>query len=554
MIHKTFLLNEGSIEEQEKILKFFFLIDPDQIIMELNAIPIPQNVTDICAIDNLFHTVFEKIYTSSALYNPVQLPHSFFFGEPGCLGKTNDEKDFKSKHLDTLKNFCVFLKLSFRNYCITQGFFYNLTKKNSNSYIPLSAPYEQFLNSGYFANPEYTKDVRGTLGHEDNRYQFYNSRYWSLKTLGNDSFLWKMLIDCSLGLNSSIPLKGERFNFKVPLIYKYWIYFIFIENKIRSLSRNITKNSSRISNTYKGIFEIFQSEEEKLDLYVDKFIFRTLGEYYFGFSSIAYINWLLNKIHRLSENKDTADKDSYLIGYRGQILESILSQLSLCPLPYSRHFFLKYALEALRNNKVVECGYLSHSSNIVMSRLPSEKTIITKEELSARGLELTMKFFHTLNNITLPVLSCLWRIILEKFIDNNDQLLDFYRIYINAHYNILTFDFTSLSLDDIEACCCNLSPIVPKNDLHYSFSFESLDSLIKNTDFYYFKSEKEFLKNISSGKLLSNILHDFLEFSCNKQQAISNLKYLWGNGPDQDITEYNTFRFNRAKNIFTLLS
>lgn len=551
MIHKTFLLNEDCLEEQEKILKYFYLIDPNQIAEDLKELPVPQNNNDTDAIDNLFHTVFEKIFNFSALYNKYINPYlsSTFFGEPGC-NKETEEKT--GQHIDTLRSLSVFLKLSLRNYCITQGFFYSLSIKNSDSSVPLSAPYDQFLNSGYFINPEYTKTPNSTLDFIANSYQFYNSRYKSLKKLGNNSFLSKMLMDCSLGLNSSIPAGDKRFSFKVPLIYKYWIYFIFMDNKIRNLSRNIEKNSTKISKYYKEIFEVFQSAEKGLSLPIDHFVFHTLGEYYFGFSSAAYINQLLNKVYRLSENKDITDTDSYLTEYRGSILENILSQLSLCPMPYSRHFFLKYAFEALRYNKVMQCQYLSHTPDIAVSRLPTENTIITKEELSAKGLSLIMKYFHTLNNITLPILSCLWKIVLKKLIDDNDLLLNLYKTYIETHYNILTVDFASLSFDDIKTCCCNQRPIVPENDLYFAFSLESLESLIKNSNFCYFESEKTFLQDVFSNNLLSGILHDFLESLYDK--PLVDTDYLWQGIQDNTKTEYDFFRFHRAKNIFTLLS
>lgn len=162
MIDRISLLNEENTDEQDKILKYFYLIDSDLIVKELKSTFSAKQLGDIncdSKIDTLFHTTFEKIFDFSSLYNQYIDPNkghaSAFFGEPGC-------KSMSMSHLtsysNTLSCFLTFLKLSLRNHCITQGFFYSLSQKKQ-SPKPLSAKYDQFLSSGYFDNPSYQKGM-----------------------------------------------------------------------------------------------------------------------------------------------------------------------------------------------------------------------------------------------------------------------------------------------------------------------------------------------------------------------------------------------------------
>lgn len=178
----------------------------------------------------------------------------------------------------------------------------------------------------------------------------------------------------------------------------------------------------------------------------------------------------------------------------------------LCPLTYSRQFFLEYALEALRYNDDVLCKYLKTPPSTIGSRSPME-TILTDNELTARGLVLITKYFNTLNNITLPVLSSLWQVVFHKLFKEKELpdniLLDYYRMYIDNHYSLLTADFTSLSLNQIRKSCSDKNFIIP-NDISSSLS---LDVLMKELS----TPQRLHASKINmTSETLNNILHDFL--------------------------------------------
>lgn len=133
MLGEFILLNEKDINKQDDILKYFYLIDSDQIIADLNSSFSNKKIdsSNDSLIDNLFHTTFEKIYEYSLLYNeyinPDNFTYSAFFGEPGLTsGSSGSNPELEEKcrsYRKTLECFQIFLKLFLRNHCITQGFF-----------------------------------------------------------------------------------------------------------------------------------------------------------------------------------------------------------------------------------------------------------------------------------------------------------------------------------------------------------------------------------------------------------------------------------------------
>lgn len=551
MIYRTTLLNHKDLDEQDKILKYFYLIDSEPIVKSLAEI-VSSTSSDINNASNLFHTAFDQIFEASALYNqftsPENITYSGFFGEPGC----NTAEPIVTEHSKNLRSLSVFLKLALRNYCITEGFFSALTKNtDDSSYVRLSAPYDGFLNSGYYANPKFDKNNYKTLDSDSKSYQFYNSKWHSLRKLGKDSLLWYVLTDCSEGNDGVLErehkkndinlIQYPRFDFKVPIVFKFPIYTYFTENKIYQLSRKLKSNSKNILKLYSDIKSNLKEKENTLNIDTDKFIYRTLSEHYFGFSYISYINDLLTKIY-----SSQTGQQNHLIKYKGDILENILTNLSQCPLTYSRQFFLSYALEALRYNNDVSCNYLRNPPSTTVYRSPLETTI-TDNELTARGLVLITKYFNTLNNITLPLLSSLWQVVFYKLFQKkelkNNILLDYYRLYIDNYYSLLTADFTSLPINKINAYCSKLD---------YSLS---LELLMKELNDNVTQGSKN-LSNRTSPDILNDIIHNFLLYPKNHPCPLSDTLDLFSYaspGEDYDL-QRNNFRYKRAKNTFDLFS
>lgn len=564
MTDNFFLLNEGDLKEQDKILKYFYLIDSDSIVKELKSkFSIKREYAESNSItEAFFHSVFENIFTSSSLYNDYLNPDHFlasaFFGEPGRKLSGNVQSDpIFLPHSNNLRCFVAFLKLSLRNYCITQGFFYSLyqsrfpkdgAKKETTR--PLSAKNDLFLKSGYFENPE--GENNGT--DEAQSAQFYNSKFKSYKNLGDSNFLERILKDCHCNIDSSTFDKSkEKLStvIEVPLVYKHWIYFIFHNDNIKNISRNLTKESQNVlQKHYKNLFTDLQNSETAFEQKCDKFIFHTLSEYYFGFSTINYADILLKQVQNPSEEYE------YLKWYRGEILDNILAQLSYCPMPYTRHLFLSYAFAALRYNEDVKCDYLSsHESEAL--RFITVGTASPIEISSIKGLALIPEYFNTLNNITLPILSSLWNIVLDKLTPNNDSLLDYYKSYIESHYELLTSNFSSFlecEIKEMKDCCFKNEPMNRINTNINSSSFlETLTEKLTNNKNTQSNVAEEFPFSLKPHKDLPKIIYSFFYSEPDSASALHVLSNLYHELGDEPFgKERNQFRKNRALDIFNL--
>lgn len=569
MDNKIKLLNEEDINEQDKILKYFYLIDSDQIVAELKELfTLKQmDLHGNSMVDTVFHTTFEKIYEYSSLYNqfinPENPTYSAFFGEPGFTSGepgSHPELDEKFKlTVENLKCFRIFLKLFFRNHCITQGFFYNLFQSDS-SFLSLTAKYDPFFQLGYFDKSSYNKNdykkdnskeyvpnKNNTKKCDDISAQTYNSKFRFFKNSEKSTFLKRVLEDCHCHIKLDSSYKSGKktlsTDIKVPIIYKHWIYFVFNESYVKNISRNISdERPNLLLNNYKKLFTEFKNKEQKFSQKCDQFIFHTLGENCFGFSTINYINILLNQIH------NSAPEYDYLKRYDGKILENILKQLSHCPMSYTRHLFLSYAFEALRYNEDVKCNYLQHPWNTI-SFSPTKITY-TEQTLSAKGLSLITEFFNTINNISLPVLSSLWVIVLNKLIEDKDLLMKYYKSYIESHYELLTADFTPLLKDEMSGMneCCSKKGIAKCiTDISMQFS---LEQLMKQPCCAEGALQEKNIFSLPLDKYLADILYGFMKPDDNSQlQALSNVYQQVSTGDAYELQRKN-FQEDRARTIF----
>lgn len=99
------LFNNKSILEQEYILKYFYLLDPQPLVSEIRIDLKQKGISKLDmsseTIDIFFHTVFDHMYSHASQYVkfiPVTGFKDCFFGEPG--GKPNTKTlTFNSSHL-----------------------------------------------------------------------------------------------------------------------------------------------------------------------------------------------------------------------------------------------------------------------------------------------------------------------------------------------------------------------------------------------------------------------------------------------------------------------
>lgn len=553
MIHHVKLLNQNDLIEKDYLLKYFFCINTDRIVEDMKKSQ-KQHCPETCAndpFDTFFHTAFNKIYEAADFYDHFTAPgyktYEAFF----------DEKEGNSQNFGySVYNNRYFLKLALRNHCIISGYFTALSdycKKKHNTFPHLSAKFEDYFSKGYYEQPNFEPKDSATKDPYSKRYlyQTYNNRMKSLEKVGEDSFLWYILSDCSSNTEWLLPAKHNSQcrlkNFKVPPIFKFPIHTFYTENKLVTLSSQLKADSpSRtFSQNYIDLHDLLSEGNRSLDHSLDKFIYKTTTEYYFGFQTILYIDRLLKGI----ESPETTF-DELLQNYRGKIFEDILSKLYLCPAIYSRNFFLKYALISVLNSKHVECRYLTKSPNAITTRYIDKA--MSDTNLVTRGLDLIDAYFNTLNNITIPVLSSVWQVVMSKLFPGDcvSSLLEhYYAPYIEKYSLLLTADFIALSEEEIKNCCPS-----EENWQSVSWSSSSLQKVLgclenySKIDFYGSKDK------FSSRNTAAVLFHFLSNFRTPASAAARDFDIFSNNFTVNDSPDRKDFRQRQAMIMFDFLS
>lgn len=381
------------------------------------------------------------------------------------------------------------LKLSLYNFCISEGFFYFLENdcfyNTDRAFYPLTATYKDYFQTGFFSTPIYKKDASRTADADlyNKALQQSSHRISLFNKLNEDSFLRFVVRDCikndtdknkqyydqviaiakkatkvPMDLLGFSPDRKRANVLYIPNIYKFPAYTYFTERSLSSLSKNMERTltferegkpttSSSSNNTYKNIISLYNNlynalsksgfknlSNSKADLYT----FCSLNERYFGFSTVSYI---AQKYAEL----DFTDHNS--------IFYETLTDLSLCPLVYNRHFFLQYTLEAVKNNKVLETQFLAIPSNIKIAESAPEKQL-TPAEINLLKQNLIKDYFRMLNRMVLPLYSALWKTTLRHLMDSLkiENPIEIFRLYIENHFGLQTADFTVLSSDELMHC------------------------------------------------------------------------------------------------------
>lgn len=179
-------------------------------------------------------------------------------------------------------------------------------------------------------------------------------------------------------------------------------------------------------------------------------------------------------------------------------------------------------------------------------------TPFTDEERDALGLRLIPRFFNTLDHITLPILSSLWRVVSERFIEDKELLFELYKTYVTSHDRLLTADLSILSFEDMADCCSEKRLVSPQNDICASFSFAVLEQKLSSEDS---SQSTLFTNEIFHQKKLSSMICDFLKMSQDRSDSPYVYKLFQTEQTDTSQKyELDLFRFNRANNIFKLFS
>lgn len=578
--------NKDNIE-QEYILKYFFLTDPIALAKDIID-KLPTALKDITDIDSFFHITFEKLYNYLGLY-------SDFISTNGNLHTFFGESVFDS---DTLTVLSYLLKLSLYNFCISEGFFYFLENDcfyNANrAFYPLTATYKDYFRTGFFSTPIYDNETSKTVDADiyNRALQQSSHRISLFSKLKEDSFLRFVIRDCikndtdknkqyydqvieiakkttkvSMDLLGFSPDRKRANVLYVPNIYKFPAYTYFTERSLSSLSKNMERtltferegkptNSSNTNNTYKNIISLYSNLYNALtnsgfenlsDSKADLYTFCTLNERYFGFSTVSYI---AQKYAEL----DFTDHNT--------IFYETLTDLSLCPLVYNRHFFLQYALEAVKNNKVLETQFLAIPSNVKIAESASEKQLTTAE-INLRKQNLIKDYFRMLNRMVLPLFSALWKTTLSHLMDSLkiEKPIEIFQLYIENHFELQTADFTTLSSDEL-IHCLNLHDKSNDRNAYWTVFVAEIENIYCNNQKSplnlqnYDKCENPL--NLPNQLDFSKLLRDFLLRPQNYTREMDNSLPIYSYFAPTDFkarrNPYNRriidFQNARAKNIY----
>lgn len=565
------LFSTKSLLEQEYTLRYFYLLDPQAIAAdvhtELKQKGIAELDNDSENVEFFFHTLFHHVYTHAYQYVKFIPTDGFkdsFFGEPAA----DDEKTRKASN-SLLSALAALLKLSLYNYCISEGFFHYLEQdyfyNDPKRYSRLSVKYEDYFKSGFFSNPDYKKSTDPNSDPRPDRRQNWWYHKNNVKGKDKQDFIHFVFNDCK----KIVPSTSSEIY--VPWIYKFPLYTYFSGNAVSALSRNLSSNTKSATRTTLSLYtqlhdELSTAEENAhFSSTADTYLFQTLNERYFGFSSFSYITGISSDI-----DGSKTDLESVPSKFAGADFNNLLQNLTLCPLVYSRHFFLHYALEALKDNDTLETKYLQYTPQSMMTRSGPGK-VLNDIQKSLKGKELLDQFFQTLNQMVLPVLSALWKTTLNHLIPDfmTKEPTKYFQSYIEKHLQLLTADFTHLSHEDILACYRKCTPINNSafNWSQFVHNIEPLCVAQRAADIrdskkpvpldHAFYSE-HFLK-ATNNSFISSLLRGFLlrpmESSVENSKSFYPFSYIsqYTGESSKDPTEielYN-FQYKRAQEIFS---
>lgn len=565
------LFSTKSLLEQEYILKYFYLLDPDTIATEVHSELEQKGIVkldiDSENIELFFHTLFDHVYTHAYQYVKF-IPTTGFMDS--FFGEITAEQDKDDNFYWLLSALAALLKLSLYNYCISEGFFHYLEQdyfyNDPKRCSPLSVKYEDYFNSGFFSNPDYKKSTDLNSDPTDDRRQNWWYHKNNVKGKNKQDFIHFVFNDCKKIVTST---SSEIY---VPWIYKFPIYTYFKGNAVNALSHNLSSHTKSATRTTLSLYaqlydELLHAPKNAHSFSAtDAYLFHTLNERYFGFSTFSYITDISSDI-----DGSKTDLESVPSKFAGTDFNNLLENLALCPLVYSRHFFLHYALEALKDNDTLETKYLQYTPQSMMTRSGPNK-VLNNIQKSLRGKELLEQFFQTLNQMVLPIFSALWKTTLQHLVPDfmRKEPTQYFQSYIEKHLRLLTADFTHLSHEDILGCCGKASPI-DNSDFFWNHIVHNIEALClteppTNTHdlqrslppdhaFYsdhFFKAANNSFKSSLLREFLLRPMKSSVEgskgfypFSYISQKKASETK------EPADIEVYN-FQYKRAQEIFRL--
>lgn len=450
--------------EEKYRLKYLYFIDIDKVIANIKNsseyITFKSDSENCNNIANFFHKIFSEIQNNSLEYNSYIYKSSCNSKDFFNLKTNNNDSNISS----------YLLYLTFFNHCILHGLFYSLKKNHQDKQDTIAISYskETELNVGYFNNTPVEEKLTSFSLDYDRCFSRYNKK---MERIDKDYYSIKILNYIKSKSNQSNNYIDENTKenrrqtryFLVPAYLKNVSYALFSSTKINLLNRNLIEKSPRTLTNYISLYEHFvnsicnnnynlysqsaanSTDEKNMEtglfpkLYLkdntDKLLYTTPMEYFYGFSTTASLCKLFNCI---LDPPKSLENLKYL---ESELFNDVIKNLFQCPIVYGRHFLFNYACMSIIKSGDLYSEYLNREvDDFGKIILPKYYTNITT--ITTIGLANLQKFFHVINNITLPILETMWNICIEELIDSNHCKT--YKTYLDKYYNYIIYDYSAL--------------------------------------------------------------------------------------------------------------
>lgn len=383
---------EDYIEKQYR-LKYKYLIDTDSILDNIlngsTFYDFIEHPDDSSTISDLFDEIYKSIFFVVNEYTSnLDVTYNSAIKDLENLYSSIDT------HIPSDCDYKLQLRLlysSLKSHCITHGFFseLNTQSKKEKSYAFKESTHK--YNILTYSMKKYTTNNsnQSEINLDKISKDYAKARKLKLENYANDLLFY---------IKTGVDTKNYTL---LPPYYSNVLLFLLFDRFIDSVNKN--KSSNTFYNNYNKSIESCNYTLENYNNIIDIFIFKSIVELFYGYSTTLYSLNLM--------------KNNYVDEY---IMEHELFHLvSNCPAIYTRNLLMLFILNNQTNNETIK--------------------FITKN-------------FLLINNITIPVLEDLWDVITYKLFTsikdaiNSDNilsntipdLLTTYETYINNNYFELT--------------------------------------------------------------------------------------------------------------------
>lgn len=396
--------------------------------------------------DRQFHSFFGEVYLSLSLCNK----------DPGTDYSSSSTK----LHL-----------LSIQNHLILESFFTYLSSTKP-EYLPkalcLNSNDSHYFRYGYFDWENYYASP-----HSQQRKSYgsiYRATYIQrLKSFEQkpDEHYSKKLITTTAGYSTLKPSNPKRHAYAmVPSYQHIFLDFLYKNRSVHYFDKALEEGLP-LAHKYNSLYEEALGIQNSLSLNLDKLLFLYPLEKAYGFSTF---NFLIQQLENIYSSEYSKKKRTYKDLDTDNFLTLITHYLE-CPLVYNRSFLLKYACDAIIYGALVSLRYLEVPKETAIARTSIDEE--SKTQFLSRGFSLLEHYILLINRLILPLLTDLWEITIKNLnthIHNPEIVLNLktFSKYVQQRFDILTFDFSQLSEEEI--CNC----------YHYGENMNQIRQNIKN--------------------------------------------------------------------------